>query len=47
MELAASAFTIFVDAIFTTLLDVPFTNVRDVIARIRACTCVLPSRRGD
>jgi hypothetical protein len=35
---------IFVDAIFTTLFERPFTNVFDVIAQIAAFSCVYPAR---
>jgi len=41
------AFTIFVDAIFTTLLDAAFTNACDVIARIQARACVWRAGRCD
>jgi hypothetical protein len=48
MELAPiRAFTTFVDAIFTTLRDVAFTNTCDVIARFQACACVWRARCTD
>jgi hypothetical protein len=40
-------FIIFVDAIFTTLLERPFTDVFDVMAQIPAAACVcLPRTTG-
>ena len=41
------SFTDFVDAIFTTLLDAPFTKAFDVIARFYARACVWRGGRGD
>jgi hypothetical protein len=40
-------FIISVDAIFTTLFEWLFTNVFDVIARIRAISCVYRARNAD
>jgi hypothetical protein len=40
-------FTTFVDAIFTTLRDAPFTNACDVIARFQVRACVLRAHPGD
>jgi hypothetical protein len=40
-------FTHFVDAIFTTLLEVLFTNACDVIARFEARACVWRACRAD
>jgi hypothetical protein len=37
-------FIIFVDAIFTTLFERPFTNVFDVMAQTPASACVYPAR---
>jgi hypothetical protein len=37
-------FIIFVDAIFTTLFERPFTNVFDVMAQTPAPACVYPAR---
>jgi len=37
-------FIIFVDAIFTTLFERPFTNVFDVMAQTAAPACVYPAR---
>ena len=37
-------FIIFVDAIFTTLFERPFTNVFDVMAQTPARACVYPAR---
>jgi hypothetical protein len=37
-------FIIFVDAIFTTLFEHPFTNVFDVMAQTPASACVYPAR---
>jgi hypothetical protein len=37
-------FIIFVDAIFTTLFERPFTNVFDVMAQTPAAACVYPAR---
>lgn len=41
------AFTIFVDVIFTTLLDALFTKAFDVIARFYVRACVWRGGRGD
>ncbi|WP_152528589.1 hypothetical protein [Afipia sp. OHSU_I-C4] len=41
------AFTHFVDAIFTTLLETLFTKAFDVIARFQARACVWRAGRGD
>ncbi|MFT6671840.1 MAG: hypothetical protein ACJAVZ_003322 [Afipia broomeae] len=46
-DLRQFAFTLFVDAIFTTLLGALFTNAFDVIARFQARACVLRAGRGD
>jgi len=40
-------FIIFVDAIFTTLLERLFTNVFDVIAQTAAISCVYLARTTD
>jgi hypothetical protein len=37
-------FIIFVDTIFTTLFERPFTNVFDVTAQTPAPACVYPAR---
>ena len=37
-------FIIFVDAIFTTLFECPFTNAFDVIAPAGGSACVYPAR---
>jgi hypothetical protein len=37
-------FSIFVDAIFTTLFERPFTNVFDVTAPLAAPACLYPAR---
>ncbi|MDZ4368611.1 MAG: hypothetical protein U0987_16550 [Afipia sp.] len=47
MEPRQFAFTIFVDAIFTTLLEALFTNAFDVMACFQARACVWRARRGD
>jgi hypothetical protein len=41
---ARTFFIIFVDAIFTTLFERPFTNVFDVMAQTPAAACVYPAR---
>jgi hypothetical protein len=41
------SFTVFVDAIFTTLLEALFTKAFDVIARFCVRTCVWRSGRAD
>jgi len=41
------SFSIFVDAIFTTLLEALFTNAFDVMVRLQARACVLRARRCD
>ncbi|HAO42177.1 MAG TPA: hypothetical protein DEA80_21075 [Afipia sp.] len=46
-DLRQFAFTLFVDAIFTTLLEALFTNAFDVIARFQARACVLRAGRCD
>jgi hypothetical protein len=40
-------FIIFVDAIFTTLFEHPFTNVFDVIAQTIANPCPYPTGNAD
>jgi len=40
-------FTVFVDAIFTTLLEALFTNASDVMARFEARACVWRAGRCD
>jgi hypothetical protein len=40
-------FSIFVDRIFTTSLQAPFTNVFDVIAAIAAIACLCRARHAD
>ena len=47
MESRQIAFIIFVDAIFTTLLDAAFTNAFDVIACFQARACVWRAGRAD
>jgi hypothetical protein len=47
VELRQFAFTHFVDAIFTTLLEALFTNAFDVMRRFQARTCVWRAGRGD
>ena len=37
-------FIIFVDAIFTTLFERPFTNAFDVMAKTPALACLYPAR---
>jgi len=41
------AFTGFVDAMFTTLLQAPFTNAFDVTPRFQARACVWRAGRCD
>jgi len=40
-------FVIFVDEIFTTLFEPPFTNVSDAIAPIAAISCLYRAGNGD
>jgi hypothetical protein len=40
-------FTIFVDAIFTTLFERPFTNTFDVIAQTQAFACLYRAGNAD
>jgi hypothetical protein len=40
-------FTIFVDAIFTTLFERPFTNTFDVIAQTRTIACLYRAGNAD
>jgi len=47
MELRQFAFTVFVDAMFTTLLEALFTNAFDVTPRFQARACVWRTGRGD
>jgi len=44
---AHRAFTIFVDAMFTTLLEALFTKAFDVISILSSATCVLRGGRSD
>ena len=44
---AQSSFIIFVDRMFTTFIQPPFTNVFDAIAQITADSCLYPARNGD
>jgi hypothetical protein len=41
---AKNLFIIFVDAIFTTLFERPFTNAFEVMAQTPAPACVYPAR---
>jgi len=44
---AEYSFVIFVDEIFTTLFEPPFTNVSDAIAPIAAISCLYRAGNGD
>jgi hypothetical protein len=44
---AQNLFIIFVDAMFTTLFERPFTKVFEVIAQIAAKSCLYPGRHAD
>jgi hypothetical protein len=44
---AKTFFIIFVDAMFTTLFERPFTKVLEVIAQIAANTCVYRACHAD
>jgi len=44
---AENSFVIFVDEIFTTLFEPPFTNVSDAIAPIAAISCLYRAGNGD
>jgi hypothetical protein len=44
---AENSFIIFVDRIFTTFSELPFTNVFDAIAPIAAVSCLYPACNGD
>jgi hypothetical protein len=47
LHAAKNVFIIFVDAIFTTLFEHPFTNVFDVIAQTIANACPYPTGKAD
>jgi hypothetical protein len=44
---AKNLFIIFVDAIFTTLFERPFTNTFDVIAQMRSFACLYRAGNAD
>jgi hypothetical protein len=44
---AKNLFIIFVDAIFTTLFERPFTNTFDVIAQTRTFACLYRAGNAD
>jgi len=46
-EPANTFFTIFVDWIFTSSIERPFTNVFDVVAALSAATCLCRACNAD
>jgi hypothetical protein len=44
---AKNSVIVFVDRIFTTFIQPPFTNVFDTIAPIAVTTCLYPVRNAD